>query len=90
MIEKLLSRLGLSVQKLYDDLDYWKMIGIASDIYEARTQRPEYIHYVLEAEAKGAFENEIIDYTLLKLSLELKMKWYKRPTFWRLLKCKIL
>lgn len=89
MIEKLLAKLGLSVQKLYDDLDYWKMIGIASDIYEVKSQRKEYNHLVKRAEKIGLYEAEIVDYALLMLREELKVSFYHRPSFYHLLKLKL-
>ena len=36
----------LSVKKLYDDLEYWQMIGIADDIIDLPKHRPEYCHLV--------------------------------------------
>ena len=75
-----------SVQKQYDILDEWNFIGIASDIYEMKSQRKEYQHLVSEAEDIGLFDTEIIAYVLKKLEYELTLPWYKRPTTWHLVK----
>lgn len=76
----------LSVKKLYDDLDEWIYINIDSDIYECKSQRPEYQHYVKEAEDIGLSEREISKYTLNRLESELELPFYKQRTFWVLLK----
>lgn len=76
---KLLDR--LSVQKLYDDLEYWQMIGIADDIIDLPKHRPEYCHLVVKYKDYCTYK-EVIALVLNDLRQELKLKWYKRKTFW--------
>jgi len=77
---------SLSVKYLYNTLDEWIFINIDSDIYECKKQRLEYIHLVEEAEKHGLQGKEISNFVLFKLDHELKLKWYKRPTFWHLVR----
>ena len=78
-----------SIKKLYEDLDYWKMIGIDSDIYECPEHRLEYYPLVLEAKKLHYYGPEITEYVLLKLMLEFKKPWYKQKYLWYLIKLKI-
>ena len=75
---------SLSVKKLYDDLDFWIMIGIGDDIILARDQRQEYALLVKRAEKY--VESEMVPkYVKTALHIELKKPWYKQPTFYWLL-----
>lgn len=89
-----------SVQKLYNDLDYWIFIGIGSDIVDMPIGRMEYQHLVKQNKFK-AYEwvngqvssvipnDNIPNSVLADLAKELKLPWYKRPTFWHLVKLNI-
>lgn len=79
----------LSVKLALENLVYWQFIGIANDIYECPSNRIEYSIHVGEAMNLGLYETEIVDYTIRKLGEELLLPWYKRPTFWLLLKLTI-
>jgi len=76
---KLLER--FSVQKLYDDLDYWIFIGIGQDIVDLKAQRPEYAGLV------ELYKNEenIPVAVLFHIRAELEKPWFIRPLFWRLI-----
>jgi len=80
---------SISVKKLYDNLEYWKFIGIAKDIYECPDNRLEYKPYVDLAKRNGLYEDEIVKFTICGLENELCMPWYDRPTFWYLIKLTI-
>jgi hypothetical protein len=67
-----------SVKKLYEDLEYWIFIGIGDDIIDFKDQRPEY-----RALVDKWGEPKLV---LVALKEELKLPFYKRPTFWHLLK----
>lgn len=67
-----------SVKKLRDDLEYWIFIGIGEDIIDFKDQRPEYRHLVDKWDEPK--------HVLVALNEELKLPWYKRPTFWHLMK----
>lgn len=71
-----------SVQKLYDNLDYWIFIGIGQDIVDFKSQRPEYAPLV-DLYQK---EENIPMSVLFHLRDELNYPWYLRPSFWRLVK----
>jgi hypothetical protein len=79
----------LSIKKLYDDLDYWKMIGIDSDLYECSSHRLEYLPLVEQAKKLHYCGPEITEYVLLKLMLESKKPLYKQKYLWYLIKLKI-
>lgn len=79
----------LSVKKLAEDLDYWKMIGIDEDIYLSPNQRLEYYPLVQEAKRLHYYGQEISEYVLLKLILESKKPWYKQKYLIYLIKLKI-
>ena len=83
MMKRLFER--FSVQKLYDDLDYWIFIGIGQDIVDFKSQRPEYAPLV------DLYSNEenIPMSVLFHLREELQYPWYARPSFWRLVKISI-
>lgn len=68
-----------SVKKLHDDLDYWIMIKIGDDIVTLKSQRQEY--QPLVEKYRGDVEG-----VLVALKFELKLPWYKRPTFWHLVR----
>ena len=72
-----------SVKKLYEDLEYWIFIGIGSDIVDLKYQRPEYSHLV---EKFKNYPDETPKLALGVLREELKRPWYKRPSFWHLVK----
>ena len=82
LLKRWLSR--FSVQKLHDDLDYWIHIGMGDDIVDLKTQRIEY--QTLVEQSKTTQNDDIPTMVLLLLKNELKLPWYKRPTFWQLLK----
>jgi hypothetical protein len=70
-----------SVKKLKDDLEYWIFIGIGDDLIELRDQRLEYAPLIDKwGEPKSV---------LVALNQELKLPWYKRPTFWHLVRLNI-
>lgn len=72
----------ITIKKLYDDLDYWNMNNMASDIYECKTMRPEYLPLVLKAESLGYHENDIVLYVLAVLKRQSLRPWYQRnPSF---------
>ena len=81
---------NFSVTKLRDDLVYWIFINCGEDIIVLRDQRIEYQHLVKEAKLKMLDKKltyaEIPLWVQTKLDLELKNPWYKRPTFWHLVK----
>lgn len=71
----------LSVKKLRDDLELWIQLGIDSDIVDMPDLRPEYQHLL------DKYKNT--QSVLTALNIECRLPWYKRPTFWRLLKLEI-
>lgn len=86
-----------SVKKLHDDLDYWIFIQCGEDIVELKDQRAEYQHLVQKNRFKcekfingtcvSVVRNDDIPMDVLKdLALELKLPFYKRPTFWHLVR----
>ena len=75
-----------TVKQLFTELDEWIFIGIDSDLYECRAQRPEYQPLVERAEALGLYGSAISHYVLGSLRAELLLPWYKRQTQWHLFK----
>lgn len=87
----------LSVKRLYDDLDYWIMIGIGSDIHELPYQRREFLPALNRARnnMSKAYSSFIVppfadDQALAKeareeLKRELQSILILRPTFYWLL-----
>lgn len=73
----------LSVKKLYDDLDYWQMIGIADDIIDLPEHRPEYSHLV--SKYKNLENREIIAKVKDDLFHEMHLPFVQQRTFWKLL-----
>lgn len=71
-----------SVKKLRDDLDYWIYIGIGDDIIELKSQRLEYKHLVERYQHRP----DCVPQVLWALEHELSLPWFKRPTFWHLVK----
>lgn len=67
-----------SVKKLHDDLEYWIFIGIGDDIIELQEQRLEYKPLVQKYNDPS--------HVLSALRYELELPWYKRPTFWHLVR----
>lgn len=80
---------SLSTQRLIDELEYWSIIGIASDIYEIRGHRPEYQPYVDEALRLKLYEHAIVEHVLFKLRLELIKPWYRKTLWIHLIKGKV-
>jgi len=75
----------LSVKRLYDELDYWIHIGIGDDIYKIPHHRPEYQHLVKKWSLKAPENAKIPSLVLSDLQKELKLPFFLRPTFYRLL-----
>lgn len=79
----------LTVKKMYDDLDYWIHIGIGDDIINLPNHRPEYQHLVKKF--SFAEDSKIIQAAVLEsLKNELKRPWFLRPTFYKILKLKLM
>lgn len=76
-----------SIKKLRDDLEYWIFIHIGNDIVELKSQRLEYKHLVEEAQKNQIFD--IPNFVLESLDRELLLPWFKRRTFWHLVKLNI-
>lgn len=74
----------MTVQKIYDDLDYWIMIGIGDDIVNIPDHRPEYQHLVARAKLISDDPQNIPILVLRLLKKELEKPVILRPTFWRL------
>lgn len=68
----------ITLKKLYDDLDYWAMINIDSDIYNQRNTRVEYLPFVQKAESFGFKDELITKFVLLTLKDEIEKPWYKK------------
>lgn len=79
----------ITVKKLHDDLDYWAMNNMASDIYEYRSMRPEYLPLVQKAESFGFTDELIVKFVLLRLKDEMAKPWYSKDVFFRLYLIKI-
>lgn len=75
-----------TVKQLFTELDEWIFIGIDSDIYECRSQRPEYQLLVEQALNRGLDGKDISVFVLGCLEKELSLPWYKRPTQWHCFK----
>lgn len=74
----------LTVQKMYDDLDYWIHIGIGDDIITLPDQRKEYQHLVRKFHFSE--DHKIVQAAVLEsLRQQLQKPWYMRTTFWVLL-----
>ena len=81
-----------SVKKLRDDLDYWIFIGIGDDIVRFKNQRLEYKHLVdkwIISESLFPCGLTIPQAVLCCIENELTKPWYKRPTFWHLVRLQI-
>lgn len=74
----------MTVQKIYDDLDYWIMIGIGDDIVNIPEHRPEYQHLVARAKLISDDPQNIPILVLWMLGKELEKPVLLRPTTWRL------
>jgi hypothetical protein len=96
LLEKKKSKL-LSVRKLHDDLDYWRYIGTADDIFRATEQRREYKHLIskwdklLEKEIKTkSKEADFFDWYSQVILFDLKNQLAKplllRESFYHLCK----
>lgn len=73
----------LTVKKVYEDLDYWKHIGVGDDIINMPTQRREYQHLLnryLHVE-----KEKRVDEVLKDLKLQLAKPFFKQRTFYHLL-----
>lgn len=81
----------LTIKKLYDDLEYWDMNQMASDIYECKSMRPEYLPFVVKAEAANLQDQEIIRFVLWHLKIESAKPWYKKDLtlVWHLIKINV-
>lgn len=79
----------ITVQKMFDDLDYWIMIGIGDDIVNIPAHRQEYQHLVARAKRFSTDKELIPKIVLNNLSNELKRPALFRPTFWRLIWLKV-
>jgi hypothetical protein len=74
-----------SVQKMYDDLDYWIFIGIGDDIVDLGSQRAEYERLVKRAIWDRERSSDGIPKAVLSYLQEETLKpWYLCPTFWHL------
>lgn len=71
-----------TVNGLIEELDDWIFIGIDSDIYECKSQRPEYQHLVVQAEALGLEGQSISHYVLGALRTEARLPFWKQKTLW--------
>lgn len=71
----------LDVEKLRDDLELWIQLGIDDDIVRLPDLRPEYQHLIAQ------YKNT--ESVLTALKAECRLPWYKRPTFWKLLRMKV-
>lgn len=80
----------ITVQKMRDDLDYWIHIGIGDDIIFAPKARAEYQHLVKPLREQKIAEEAIPAIVLEALDREMKLPWYRRPTFWRIIRITIL
>lgn len=76
----------ISIWKLIYDLDYWLHIGTGDDIVNCPDNRPEFQHLVKEFKAQNVPADKIPGKVLIRLKQEAELPWYKRPTFWRLVK----
>lgn len=68
----------ITLKSMYENLDYWALNNMASDIYECRSMRPEYQLLVRQAESFGFTEDLIVKYALLKLKDQVELPWYRR------------
>lgn len=75
----------ITVQKMFDDLDYWIMIGIGDDIVKIPAHRPEYQHLVNKFKVTYSDPDTIAKLVLDELKDELKKPFFLQPTFWKLL-----
>lgn len=80
----------ITVQKMFDDLDYWIMIGIGDDIVKLAEHRPEYQHLVKKFKETYSDADTIANLVLEELRNELRKPLILRPTFWRLIWLKIV
>lgn len=79
----------ITVKQMYDDLDYWIHIGIGDDIIKLPNHRPEYQHLVRKF--WSAEDPLIIQAAVLEsLKRELQKPWFMRPTFYQILKLKLM
>lgn len=75
-----------SIWKLIYELEYWLHIGTGADIVDCPDNRPEYQHLVSKLKAKHVPKEKIPTEVLLEMKKEAELPFYRRPTFWHLLK----
>ena len=67
-----------SVKAAYENLDYWFMLGIDSDIYDCPDQRPEYKPFVNQAKHLNLQHREITLYVANKLKIEMNKPFWSK------------
>lgn len=80
----------ISMKKMRDDLDYWIHIGIGDDIIYAPKSRSEYQHLVKPLIDQKISKEAIPAIVLEALDREMKLPFWRRPTFWRIILVLIL
>lgn len=79
----------ISIWKLIYELEYWIMIGTGEDIVNCPDNRKEYAHYVAEFRSQKVQPDKIPGKTLIALKKEADLPFYRRRTFWHLVKLKL-
>lgn len=78
-----------SIWKLIYELEYWIMIGTGEDIVNCPDNRPEYQHLVTRFKDQKVIPAKIPERVLLQLKKEADLPFWKRPTFWHLVRVAI-
>lgn len=78
-----------SIWKMIYDLEHWIEIGIGDDIIRARTSRPEYQVLVQNLLDQQVPPEKIPGKVLVSLKEEADLPFYKRPTFWLIVRLTI-
>lgn len=76
----------MSIWKMIYDLEYWIHIGTGGDIVSSPDNRKEFQHIVSELKYQKIPDERIPAEVVTRLKQEARKPFYKRATFWHLVK----
>lgn len=76
----------ISIWKMIYDLEYWIHIQTGDDIVRCPDNRGEYQHLVQKFRAQKMEDEKIPANVLVALKAEAELPFWKRPTFWHVVK----